>query len=395
MKILIATDTYYPSVNGASYFTQRLAKMLAKRGHQVFVFAPGKRLKDTISTHDGATVYGMRSINILLYPNFRVSQLFLSGETIKKYVQEVNPDVIHIQSHFIIGKRVALAAKELGIPIIGTNHFMPENLIHYLHLPKLAENNLKKFGWSQFSKVYGQFDVITTPTKTAARLIEDMGLGKEIVPVSCGIDLERFNPRNDGAYLKEKYAIPKDRLVILYVGRLDKEKMIPVILNALPLIIKSVNAHLVLAGIGQLRVQLESLVLKLGIQDRVTFTGFVPDDDLPNLYRIADLFVIAGIAELQSIATMEAMASGLAVIAADAMALPELVHDQENGYLFPIGDSQAFERLAIKILSNSKLREGMAQKSLQIIQAHDIDKTLDAYELLYQKAIDQHSYVLR
>ncbi|MDO8529999.1 MAG: glycosyltransferase [bacterium] len=395
MKILIATDAYYPNVSGISYFTQRLAVMLVERGHQVFVFAPGKRLKDTISIHDGATVYGMRSINILLYPNFRVSQLFLSGEIIKKYVQKVSPDVIHIQSHFIIGKRVALAAKELGIPIIGTNHFMPENLIHYLHLPKLAENNLKKFGWNQFSKVYGQFDVITTPTKTAARLIEDMGLGKEIVPVSCGIDLKRFAPGNDGTYLKEKYAIPKGRLIILYVGRLDKEKMIPVILNALPLIIKSVNAHLVLAGVGRLRVQLESLVKKLGIQDRVTFAGFVPDNDLPNLYRMADLFAMASIAELQSIATMEAMASGLAVIAADAMALPELVHDQENGYLFPAGDSQAFERLAIKILSNDKLRGQMAQKSLQIIQAHDINKTLDAYELLYQKAIDQHSYVLR
>ena len=390
MKILIATDTYYPSVNGASYFTQRLAIMLAKRGHKVFVLAPGKSLRDNIAIHDGVTVYGIRSISIPLYPNFRISPLFLSRKPIKKYVQEIHPDVIHIQNHFMIGKSVAMAAQELNIPIMGTNHFMPENLAHYFHLPKFAEEKLKKLGWNQFARVYSRLDTIATPTKTAARLIENMGLEKEIVPVSCGIDLERFNPRNDGTDLKEKYAIPKDRSILLYVGRLDKEKRIEMILNALPQIIRSVNAHVVLAGIGKLRRQLETLVQKLDVQDRITFTGFVPDNDLPSLYRIADLFVIAGIAELQSIVTMEAMASGLPVVAVNAMALPELVDDGENGYLFSDGDIQMLAGQAVKILTDSKLRERMTQKSLEIIRAHDINKTLDRYELLYQKTIAQH-----
>jgi len=150
------------------------------------------------------------------------------------------------------------------------------------------------------------------------------------MPISCGIDLDRFKPTNDGAYLERRFAIPTDKPVLLYVGRLDKEKRIDIILRALPDILRVTNVHLVLAGVGKEKQKLEELTEKLGIRKAVTFTGFVPDEDLQNIYRIGDLFVTAGIAELQSIVTMEAMASGLPVVAVNVMALPELVHDGEK-----------------------------------------------------------------
>jgi len=390
MRVLIATDTYYPDVNGASYFAQRLAAGLAKRGHQIFVMAPARTLKDNTSTRDGVIICGISSIRIPIYPDFRVSPLLFIRKAIKKHVKEIQPDVIHIQNHFMIGKGVALTAQELNIPIIGTNHFMPENLVHYLNLPKPAENKLKEFGWHEFSRVYRHLDAVTTVTNTAAKLIENLGLEKDVIPISCGIDLERFSPRNDGAYLKERYGIPESRSVILYVGRLDKEKRIELIIHALPQITRNVDAHLVLAGTGKSKARFEAITEEMGVRDMVTFTGFVPDEDLPHLYRMADLFVIAGIAELQSIVTMEAMASGLPVIAVNAVALPELVHDGENGYLFPDGDSQMLAQRAITILSSPTLRTAMGQKSLDIIQAHDIQKTLDKYESLYRQVIAKH-----
>ena len=390
MRILIASDTYYPDVNGASYFAQRLAAGLAKRGHQIFVMAPARTLKDNTSTRDGVIICGISSIRIPIYPNFRVSPLLFIRKAIRKHVKEIQPDVIHIQNHFMIGKGVALTAQELNIPIIGTNHFMPENLVHYLNLPKPAENKLKEFGWHEFSQVYRHLDAITTVTKTAAKLIENLGLEKAVIPISCGIDLERFNPKNSGAHLKERYGIPENRFVILYVGRLDKEKRIELMIHALPQITKNVDAHLVLAGTGKSKAKFEIMTEEMGVRDMVTFTGFVPDEDLPNLYRMADLFVIAGIAELQSIVTMEAMASGLPVIAVNAVALPELVHDGENGYLFPDGDGQMLAQRAITILSSPTLRTAMGQKSLDIIQAHDIQKTLDKYEALYRQIIAEH-----
>ncbi|MGB7055988.1 MAG: glycosyltransferase, partial [bacterium] len=283
------------------------------------------------------------------------------------------------------GKEAVSAAKKLGIPVMGTNHLMPENLTHYLHLPGIAETWLQRFAWRQFVRVFEQLDFVTTPTRTAAALLAKAGLRKKVVPVSCGIDLERFKPTNDGAYLRRKFAIPTDKPVLLYVGRLDKEKRIDMILQALPDISRVTSVHLVLAGIGKEKRNLEELAEKLGIQQAVTFTGFVPDEDLQNIYGVADLFVTAGIAELQSIVTMEAMASGLPVVAVNAMALPELVHDGENGYLFSDGNSQMFTEKVIAILSDQAMRARMSRRSLEIIKDHDVNKTIEKYESIYSE----------
>jgi len=388
MKILIATDTYYPDVNGAAYFTYRLATILAKRGHNVFVMCPSRSFKNMVSNDKGVTVYGIRSIRIPVYQNFRVSPLFISG-IILGAVEEISPDIVHIQNHFIIGKRAVSTAKKLGIPVIGTNHFMPENLVHYLHLPKIAEKWLRKFAWRQCVRIFEQLDFVTTPTKTAGALLKNAGFSKDVMPISCGIDLERFKPTNDGLYLKRIFAVPINKPVLLYVGRLDKEKRVDIILRALSDILRVTSVHLVLAGIGKEKQKLEELTEKLGIQKAVTFTGFVPDKDLQNIYRIADLFVMAGIAELQSIVTMEAMASGLPVVAVNAMALPELVHDGENGYLFSDGDSQMLAEKVIAILSNQTMREQMSKKSLEIIKDHDINKIIEKYESIYNGIINR------
>jgi glycosyltransferase involved in cell wall biosynthesis len=388
MKILIATDTYYPDVNGAAYFTYRLATILAKRGHNVFVMCPSRSSKDTVSNDKGVTLYGIRSIHIPVYRNFRISPLFIS-RIILGAVKEISPDIVHIQNHFLIGKEALSAAKKLGIPVMGTNHFMPENLVHYLHLPRIAEKWLQKFAWKQCVRTFEQLDFVTTPTKTAVALLKNAGLSKDVMPISCGIDLERFKPTNDGLYLKQSFAIPMNRPVLLYVGRLDKEKRIDVILRALPDILRVTSVHLVLAGIGKEKQKLEELTERLGIQKAVTFTGFVPDKDLQNIYRIADLFVTAGIAELQSIVTMEAMASGLPVVAVNAMALPELVHDGENGYLFSDGNSQMLAEKVIAILSNQTMRAQMSRKSLEIVKDHDINKIIEKYESIYNEIINR------
>jgi glycosyltransferase involved in cell wall biosynthesis len=389
MKILIATDTYHPSVNGAAYFTYRLAGALAQKRHEVFVICPSKLFKNTIVDEDGVMVYGVRSIAIPVYQNFRIAPLFLSKGSIEEIIKNISPDVIHIQNHFMVGKGALITAKKFAIPIMGTNHFMPENLVHYFHLPKFAENWLIRFGWKQCVEVFEQLDSVTTPTKTAAELLRRAGLTKKITALSCGIDLERFKPTNNGEYLKERYAIPKNKKVLLYVGRLDKEKRIDVIVRALPTILEKTQAHLVLAGIGKERSFLEHLVQSLNLNKHVTFTGFIPDEDLQNIYKVATVFTIAGVAELQSIVTMEAIASGLPVVAVNVLALPELVHDGENGYVFSDGDSQTLAQKVILILSDEKVRKEMSERGLEIIKMHDIHTIIGRYEALYHEIINR------
>ncbi len=274
-----------------------------------------------------------------VYLDFRFSPLLLARKHIRQAVQKIKPDIVHIQNHFMIGKVALEVAQECGIPIIGTNHFMPENLVHYFHLPSLLEEKLKRLAWQQFVGVYGRLPIVIAPTKTAAELVQRYGLAREVIVLSCGIDLQRFNPSNNGTYLEARYNIP-DRPIILYVGRLDKGKNIEVILRAMPFILERTRAQLVLVGVGALLNHLERVVQELGLRKDVVFTGLVADEDLPNLYRLADIFVMGGIAELQSIATMEAMASALPVVAVNAVALPKLIRHGENGFLFPDGDSQ-------------------------------------------------------
>lgn len=383
MKILIASDTYRPDVNGAAYFSYRLATVLAKRGHEVSVVCPSRGLRTQTSVQEGVRVLGVHSLPLFLYPEFRFSPPTLVKKSIRNFLRANRPDVVHLQNHFLLSNAVFEVAREFGIPVMGTNHMVPENVMHHLHLPPQLEQKVRAYLWSRFVQIYKQLYFVTAPTATAARFSQRGELGKEVIPISCGIDLELFSPGINDSTLKQRYGIP-DRLILLYTGRLDREKRIEVIVGAMPGIVERVDVQLVVAGPGKLRSDLETLVRHLGMKNRVTFLGYLRDEDVPRLYHLADLFVIAGLVELQSIVTMEAMASGLPIIAANAMALPELVHHGENGFLFAEDDAHALAAAAVTILSNEPLRRQMAKKSLEIIKVHDINKVVEQYEMLYE-----------
>ncbi len=390
MKILIATETYVPTVNGVAYFSHNLAVLLANKNHEVYVIHPSTTSKETLVTKGNLTEFGLSSIRIPLYPKLRIAQPAFAKKSIRDFIAKVKPDIIHIQNHFIIGRYTLEIAKKLNIPIVGTNHVTAENFISYLDWFKPAKAGVNKIIYKQFADVYNELDQVTAPTETTARLTEKFGIKKRVIAISCGVDLKRFNPTNSGIAIREKYKIP-DKPILLYVGRLDKEKRIETILESIPRIKKDIDVQLVIAGTGKNREDLEAQVAKMGIGKSVTFTGFVPDAELPNFYRIADIFVIAGIAETQSIVTMEALASGLPIVAANAMALPELVHDGENGYLFPADNDEILAEKVIKILSDKELKDAMGRKSLEIIQAHDINKTIERFEALYKDVIAKHA----
>jgi 1,2-diacylglycerol 3-alpha-glucosyltransferase len=384
MKILIAADTYYPDVNGASYFAQRLAFYLQQRGHRVLVIAPSRTFRNEFYTHR-TPIEGIRSIPVFIYKGFRVSLPFLMGRRVENVIASYAPEVVHVQGHFFLCKAVMREAKKVGLPTVGTNHFMPENLTHYSHLPVFAVRWLKKWGWKQFRAVFEEIDIVTTPTKTAARLLRQIGLHKEVLPISCGIDRSRFSPWVNGTAFRRKYILPKDKKMLLYVGRLDREKDIDLILRGFSRVASNIDLHLVIAGRGAEENRLKRLARSLELNERVTFIGLVPDEDLAGLYATADCFIIAGTVELQSIVTMEAMASGLPVIGVRAMALPELVHPGINGCLFDPGDEAGVADCITEVFLHCSLRKKMSKGSLAIIDGHDIEQTIDQFETIYRR----------
>jgi glycosyltransferase involved in cell wall biosynthesis len=273
----------------------------------------------------------------------------------------------------------------LRIPVMGTNHFMPENLVHYLHFPKRPEQWVKTWAWKAFRKVFDKLDHVTTPTQTAADLLTKTGFDKPVLAISCGIDLERFKPESAERIeeVRQKYKL-QDKPTFLYVGRLDKEKNVDYVLRAMALAKGKADFQYVIVGKGAETEDLKALTQQLGLESNVVFAGFVPDDQLPGLYQASDVFAIAGVAELQSIVTMEAMASGLPVLAVNAMALPELCHDGVNGYRFEMGDENALSQKIIELAMDSELRKRMSAKSMELIQKHDIRKTIPQFEALYK-----------
>ena len=382
MKILFVSDTYFPHVNGVYYFVRRLAVLLQEKGHQVSVLVPSETRHSTQKMIDGLAVYGVPSLPIGIYPKIRFPIVFNLRANVRRLIFKLKPDVIHIQDHFLLARVVVDVNRDFDIPIVGTNHFMPENVTALL--PFNAFNKqLEKWMWSGFVKVFDRLALVTTPSKMAARLI-DLKVGVDVIPVSNGIDLERFKPLGDPAALRLKYAIP-NKPIMLYVGRLDPEKQLDDVMHAVALALKKVDFCFVVVGKGTKRDSLERLSKKMGIDQQVFFAGFVPDEELPFFYRMGHCFIMASTAELQSISTMEAMASGLPVIAANAGALDELVHNGENGYLFEPGDIETMGRCMEQVIQNDSLAQEMGNKSLTIIRRHDIGQTVHRFETIYQE----------
>lgn len=389
MRILIVTETYPPNVNGAALATERMAEELAKHGHHVAVIAPSTAFKHYKTTDGNLTVYRVRSIIIQKNHKFRVSPQLLHAKEFKEIVKEVQPDIMHINNPGFLSQTAMTIAKQNNIPIIGTSHFMPENITHYLHLPDQLEKFLNTGIWKIYARFYGKLNLVISPTQTSADLLTKLGVGTQVQVISNGIDLKKFNKNNNGEYLKERYKLP-DKPTFLFVGRLDKEKCIDVLIRAVAHIKNKADFHVVIAGKGKEEVDLKELASELEVDHLITFTGYLPKKDLQYIYKVADIFVMPSIAELQSLVTMEAMATGLPVVGADAVALPHLIKDGRNGFLFqPYDENELAEKLLI-LLNDKSLVKKMGEASLEIIQDHDMEQVVHKIETAYKKVIAEY-----
>jgi glycosyltransferase involved in cell wall biosynthesis len=276
----------------------------------------------------------------------------------------------------------------MGIPIVSTNHAMPENLMDNLKLlaPLARPINymLRDYGRRFHSKA----DFVTMPTQSAIqmfRIAEKMTV--PIKAVSNGIDLSRFTNNPAPAAIYEKYGLPRHLPVVTYVGRTDAEKHLSVLVYAFKQVLTQVDAHLLIVGDGSDADNLRTLVKSLKIKQHVTFAGRVPEEDLAPLHQVGTVFAMPSPMELQSIATLEAMASGQPVVAVDAGALKELCQNERNGFLCEQDNDQQVAEGLVKILKSAKLRAEFSQESLAIARTHDLEETLHSFEAIYTDLI--------
>ena len=354
---------------------------MVRHGHEVHIVAPAYSSEHGtfIETHDGSkmTVHRIKSIRLLQHKTLRFVWPFTLKKKTDEIIRLVQPDAVHIQSHLIMGRYLIRSAKKQNIRLLATNHIMPENLIKYsVIIPKWFEKTAMKLAWRDAGRVLKQVDAITTPTRRAAELLEAAAGVTDVLAISCGIEASKFANSTPTSN-----KVPR----ILFLGRLDYEKHIHNLLSAVAKLPAELNTQVEIVGDGGERKALELQAQQLGIARQVKFFGHITEEELPKAYERATLFAMPSIAELQSIATMEAMASGRPVVAADAMALPHLVHDGDNGYLFPPDDVDAFADRLLKILTADKKELArLSENSLYLIQSHDIERTLKIFEGLYR-----------
>lgn len=382
LTILIAADTYPPHVNGAAQFGYRLAKGMTARGHNVHVLACRQdKGKSFTEFRAEGTVHRIRSHSVPTHEYFRITFPWEIKKEISLLFDRVKPDVVHIQSHYMIGEHVLYEAERRGVRIVATNHFMPENLNPFLPFPQWFKDIVGRISWKDMGKVMGRADVVTTPTPLAAKAMHQHAFLRKVLPLSNGIDSAAYELRE--GEVVERHPYP----TVLFAGRLAEEKHVDVLIDAVAKTPAELNVHLEVVGGGEVRAALEAQVARLGLESRVKFLGLASDAELREAYIKADLFCMPGTAELQSLVTLEAMSASTPVLLADAMALPHLVRDGDNGYLFTPNDS---DDLAAKITRVLQLPAedlaAMGKASRCMVEPHSIQGTLQTFEDLYYGA---------
>lgn len=380
LRILVAADTYPPHVNGAAAFGSHLVAAMAERGHDVHVLAARpERGPVRVEVTDQGRIYRLRSRAAPTHEYFRICLSWEIRRDIRRIFDEVRPDVVHAQSHYMLGRAAIDEASRRGIRVVATNHFMPENLEPFLPFPQWFRDIIARNSWKDMGKVLGAADVVTTPTPLAAQAMREHAFLHEVIPLSNGVDAAHYE-------LAPGESVPvAEHPVVLFVGRLAKEKNIDVLLTALARTDPALNVHAEIVGGGEMLATLRALAVRLGVEHRVRFLGVVDDEQLRQAYLRATIFCQPGTAELQSLASLEAMSAGKPVVLANAMALPHLVEDGINGYLFTPNDpADLAAKLNNILVQNPDRLQDMGIASHTKATDHSLKATMDAFENLYR-----------
>ena len=387
MRILIAGTTYHPGLNGQAVFTVNLAEGLAGQGHEVTVIFPSDKVRAYRGERNGVRLEAVRSVQLtFLHPDSFLPTY--SGKTIQRIFDAVQPEIVHIHDHYPLSRSVAWEAGRRGIRIIGTNHFMPENLAPYIPGLSKIKPVYNRLLWNWMLEVYNRVDVVAAQSRMAADLIRAQGLRTPVFSISCGIDLRRFHPDPsiDRLACRARYGLDPKRTIFLFVGRVDKEKRVDVLLHALHRMDRD-DIQLVVAGRGAALNDLQKLADALDLRERLRFTGFIRED-LHVLLNSVDIFTMPSEAELLSLASLEAMACARPVLLANAVALPELVTPNVNGYLFEPGNVEDAARYMGLLADQRERWEEMGRASLERAQYHSLENTIRRYEALYRSSMD-------
>lgn len=385
MRIGLFSDTYYPEINGVATSVYTLYENLSALGHDVHVFAPKCKgheeiCDDHIHYLPSVPLPLLKDRNIGMYGPFSIIDL-------AKY----QFDIIHTNSEFSIGMLGRIVAHEIGCACVHTYHTVWEDYVYYV-THGVADEAARAITRKYSSFWCNRFDAVIVPTLKTRRLLESYGVKSHINTIPSGLAIDRFAPALHDealrAQIREECGVKPGERVLLYLGRIAKEKNLDQVLRVFPhLHAAHPEVRLVIVGEGPLLPALKAQAEELNVADFVSFPGPKPWKDIDNYYAMGDVFVSASHSETQGLTYIEAMASGLCVVAYNDPCLEGVIESGKNGLLFSDDDADMMHMLMRAFSSEGS---EIAARAPESVAAYAPVNFARAVEALYEKVVSEH-----
>lgn len=380
MKILITTDTYRPTINGVVTSIESLKKALDRLGHDVRILT----FSDSFNSKQEGDIYYMGSLGAgKFYPDARMNKLFYNR--FYEDIMDWKPDIVHSQTEFTMFIQAKKIAKDLDIPLLHTYHTVYEDYTHYFSLNKKIGKEFAK----QFTKqIIKTTDGVVVPTNKIYNLLTEYNIHEDIYVAPTGINVQKLSECDDFD-IRSGYKIPEDKHIVLFLGRIGKEKNITEILQYLENIDRD-DIVFIIAGAGPFLSELKDICSNSKIRDRLIFTGMIDSSKVGNFYSKADVFVSASTSETQGLTFIESMACSTPIICRHDDCLDGVLIEGKTG--FGYDTEEEFIDYLNQILDNKKLRDKMGKNCKQLVdENYTEDSFANKIEQIYTKVIENHA----
>lgn len=380
MRIGFFTDTYTPQINGVVTSIRLFKHALEAAGHEVYVFAP-----DPDHAEDGEVTIRFPSRPFVFQKEMRVAAP-ISIEALR-VLDRVEFDVIHSHDPFSIGLFGLNVARRHKVPYVHTYHTLYPEYVHYVWDTRLT----RKLAEMLSREFCDACDSIIAPSTKVERYLREWGTTRPIDIIATGVDVERYSHVDDVRIqaLRERLAMSGDEKVLVFVGRLGREKNVELLLRALWHSHRD-DLRLLVVGDGPNRKCLEELSCELGVSARVTFAGYLERDDCVAAYHLADAFAFGSTTETQGLVIGEAMAAGLPVIAVDDPATADFVVHGACGLLTP-GRPESFAAAIDRLFSDESMYREFSSAASMRAGEFSIERQAQRLEHHYLQAIDGYT----
>ena len=355
MRIGLFTDTYPPFINGVSTSVLMLKQGLEKLGHEVYVVTVND---ESFSYKEEDGILKIPSFPIGLM-NFRQTGIYpiKAFNIIKKW----KLDIIHSHTEFSIGTFASLISKQLNIQLVHTYHTMYEEYIYYITKGYFNSASKKLVEYLTLFLCDKTIDELIVPTEKTKELFKDKyKVKRDVYVIPSGIDTTRFYKenidKNEIINLKKDLGLKKTDFIVLYVGRIAKEKSIDFLINNFNSVLNRIpKAKMIIVGDGPDIKDLIDLTRKKGLENKIIFTGKAPWTDVPKYYSLCDVFVTASKTETQGLTVMEAMGASKPVVAIRDESFELMITDKKDGLFFD--DEKSYVDMIYEVYKNKKLRD--------------------------------------